>query len=211
MSLHIQSDVSLRRGQVRRRDFLRFIPAAAAAAGVLSWQDHLLASAPTLRKSGKACILLWMPGGPSQFETFDPKPGHANGGETKAIDTKVPGIRFAENLPELAKVADKLAVIRSMSTREGDHGRGSYLMHTAYLPIAGVQFPTAGSVAAHEIADASCELPAFVRIGGSLGNSGAGYLGTKYDAFPVVTAGRPPENSRPATDEARFRGRLGLM
>src|SRR5262245_23490898 len=101
-TLHFQSAVTIRRGHVRRRDFLKAIPAAAAAAGALSWQDLLAASAPALRKAGKACILLWMGGGPSQFETFDPKPGHANGGETKAIKTAVPGIEIAESLPKIA-------------------------------------------------------------------------------------------------------------
>src|SRR6266436_10178306 len=101
-TLHLQSIVTIRRGQVRRRDVLKVIPAAAAAAGTLSWQDVMAANAPALRKAGKACILLWMGGGPSQFETFDPKPGHANGGETKAISTAVSGIQIAESLPKCA-------------------------------------------------------------------------------------------------------------
>src|SRR2546423_15262374 len=99
MSLHIQSSVSVRRGCVRRRDFLKVIPAAAAAAGTLSWQDLMAANAPALRKAGKACILLWMGGGPSQFETFDPKPGHANGGGTKTVQTAVAGAEITEDLP----------------------------------------------------------------------------------------------------------------
>lgn len=201
----------LNRRGISRRQVLG-VATATSLAGAFDWSAPLRLQAAELKRRGMACILLWMPGGPSQFETFDPKPDHANGGETKAIDTNVSGIRFADNLPELAKVADKLAVIRSMSTREGDHGRGTHLMHTAYLPIAGVKFPTAGAVAAHEIGDPTCELPAFVRIGGGVnGGVTAGYLGTKYDAFSVTAAGRPPENSRPATDDARFRGRLGLM
>src|SRR5436853_6761804 len=99
-NLHIQTDFSIRRSGLRRRDFLKFIPAAAATAGALTWQDHLMASAPSLRKSGKACILLWMGGGPSQFETFDPKPGHANGGDTKTIPTTIAGVQISENLPQ---------------------------------------------------------------------------------------------------------------
>src|SRR5215467_13559198 len=106
MSLHIQSSVSIRRGQVRRRNFLKIIPGAAAVTGLLSWQDLLAANAPVLRKTGKACILLWMGGGPSQFETFDPKPGHSNGGETKTIKTIIPGVEIADSLPQLAKSMD---------------------------------------------------------------------------------------------------------
>src|SRR4029453_16346955 len=120
-TLHLQSDVSIRRGQVRRRDFMKAIPAAALAAGALSWQDAMIASAEDLRKQGKACILLWMQGGPSQFETFSPKPDHANGGETKAISTAVPGIEIAASLPNTAKVMNDLCLIRSMNSREGAH------------------------------------------------------------------------------------------
>ena len=125
-TLHLQSSVTIRRGHVRRRDFLKAIPAAAAAAGVLSWQDLLAANAPALRKAGKACILLWMAGGPSQFETFDPKPGHAHGGETKTIKTAVPGIEISVNLPkvaaamddpELAGFVERLACVSGAQTR----------------------------------------------------------------------------------------------
>ena len=211
-TIHIQSDVSIRRGLVRRRDFLRAIPAAAIAAGGLSWQDAMIASADDLRKSGKACILLYMQGGPSQFETFDPKPGHANGGETKAIATSVPGIEIADNLPETAKVMEHICLIRSMTSREGAHPRATYLMHTGYLPTATVKYPTLGSIVASELGDKSSELPSFVRIGGrGLGGDGAGLLGVDYDPLAVASASRPPENTTLATPEARYRRRLNLL
>src|SRR6478736_1315886 len=110
MSLHLQSNVTIsRRGLVRRRDFLRLVTAGAAAGGLVSWQDVMAESAPLLRKQGMACILLWMQGGPSQFDTFSPKPGHANGGETKAIGTSVSGIQISEHYPETAKVMQHAA------------------------------------------------------------------------------------------------------
>src|SRR5437868_8705866 len=146
MSLHIQSSVSIRRGHVRRRDFLKFIPGAAAAAGALSWQDLLAANAPSLRKSGKACILLWMGGGPSQFETFDPKPGHANGGDTKTIPTTIAGVQISENLPQIAKSTGDLCLIRSMTGKDGQHPRATFLMHTGYAPSPAVKYPTLGSI-----------------------------------------------------------------
>src|SRR5690348_3972508 len=108
---------------VGRRDFLRILSAAGAATGALGWTDVLSLRAEELRQQGTACILLWMQGGPSQFETFDPKPGHSNGGETKAISTKLPGVVFSENLPKLATVADRVAVVRSLTSREGEHQR----------------------------------------------------------------------------------------
>ena len=111
-----------------------------------------------------AMIVLWMGGGPSQLDTFDPKPGHANGGPTKAISTNVTGVEFSENLPNLAKVADQLAVIRSMTSREGAHPRATSLLHTGYLPTASVRYPTLGSIVAKEVPHPECELPSFVLL-----------------------------------------------
>src|SRR4051794_33986286 len=78
----------------------------------------------------KSCILLWMNGGPSHLDTFDPKPGTANGGPFKAINTRVKGIDICEHLPNLAEMTDKMAIIRGMTSREGNHQRAQYLMHT---------------------------------------------------------------------------------
>src|SRR5262245_66379407 len=94
LSHHVDVSVS-RHGVSTRRDFLRGISAAAVAAGALSWRDLVSVEAADLRKRGKSCILLWMQGGPSHFETFSPKPDHENGGETKAIPTAVSGIEIA--------------------------------------------------------------------------------------------------------------------
>src|SRR5215470_20082379 len=104
-----------RDGVIGRRDFLKGISTAAIAGGLagglLHWTDLVTAQASDLRRRGMACILLWMQGGPSQFETFSPKPGHPNGGETKAINTSVSGIQISENLPEVAKVMQHAAII----------------------------------------------------------------------------------------------------
>src|SRR5882672_2882176 len=97
-------DVAMRRSRVvGRRDFLKTISAASIAAGTLSFREMMSLEAAELRNRGKACILLWMQGGPSHFETFSPKPGHANGGETKAISTAVSGIEIGEHLPNVPK------------------------------------------------------------------------------------------------------------
>ena len=209
--VYLQSDVSIRRGRVLRRDFLKAIPAAALAAGGLSWQDAMIASAADLRRQGKACILLWMQGGPSQFETFSPLAGHANGGETKAIATATSGIEISENLPETAKLMDHLCLIRSMTSKEGSHPRASYLMHTGYLPTATVKYPTLGSIVAKEIGDAASELPSFVRIGNARFGDSAGLLGVDFDPFIVQRAGNPPENTALATTQPRYERRLNLL
>ena len=212
---HLQSAVRVTRcGAVRRRDFLKIISAAGLASGALSWHDAVTASADELRKQGKACILLWMQGGPSQFETFSPKPGHESGGETKAVATNVSGIEYSENLPELAKVADKLCLVRSMTSKEGSHPRATFLMHTGYLPTATVRFPTMGSIVASELADRASELPSFVRIGrGGFGggNDNAGLLGIDWDPLVIGQATRPPDNTTLSTSAERYGRRLNLL
>ncbi len=216
MTIHLQSDISIsRRGLVRRRDFLKVVTAGAAAGGFLSFQDVMAESAPLLRKEGMACILLWMQGGPSQFDTFSPKPGHANGGELKAIGTNVSGIEISENLPNTAKVMDKMAVVRSMNSKEGAHPRASFLMHTGYLPTASVKYPTLGSIVAHELGDREFDLPSFVRIGGrGPGQTdSAGLLGIDFDAFQMQQqdVGRLPQNTALTTSDPRYLRRLGLL
>lgn len=206
-------NVSLRRGHVvGRRDFLRQISAAAVAAGAGNWTDVISARAAELRSQGMACILLWMQGGPSQFETFSPEPDHPHGGQTKAISTSVLGIEIAENLPHCAEVMDQMAIIRSMTSKEGNHQRATYLLHHGYLPLGGVQFPTLGSNVSHQLGEAANQLPSYVRIGGRLPSSGGGgFLGIEYDPLVLPSAKRPPENTNLLTTEERFRRRLRLL
>ncbi len=205
-------NVALRRDTViGRRHFLRGISAASLAAGALNWTDVVSLRAEDLRRDGRACILLWMQGGPSQLETFDPKSG-PTGGETKAIDTKIAGVKFADNLPHLAGISDQLAVVRSMTTKEGNHQRATFLLHTSYVPTATVHHPTLGSVVSKEIRVDGCELPSFVRIGSRFANaSNGGLLGTEYDAFAVQSAGKIPDNIRPTVDTGRYQKRLALL
>jgi hypothetical protein len=213
MKLQHITDVATRQGRVvRRRDFLKQLSLGALAAGTLSWTETIAASAEQMRRRGMACILLWMQGGPSQFETFSPKPGHENGGGTKAISTKVAGVQFAENLPHCAKVMDELAVIRSLTSKEGNHLRATYLLHHGYLPMGGVNFPTLGSNVAHQIGDAANQLPNYVRIGGRLPSSGGGgFLGVDYDPLVLQSATRPPENTTLLTSADRYERRLKLL
>jgi hypothetical protein len=215
MTHHIrhQVDVSVsRHGEIRRRDFLRGIAAASVAAGTLSWREMVALQAGELQKRGKSVILLWMAGGPSQFETFSPKPGHENGGETKAIDTSVAGIQISDNFPHVAKMMHEAALIRSMTSKEGSHPRASYLMHTGYLPTANVKYPAFGSIVAQQNPRAELDLPAFVRIGaGGRDNSGGGLLGVEFDPFVMPAAGKLPTNAAPTTPVDRYARRLDLL
>ena len=212
--LHRQTEVTVsRHGVVGRREFLKGVSLAGAAAGTLSWNDWMTVHADQLRKQNMACILLWMQGGPSQLETFDPKPGHENGGETKTIKTAVSGIEISENLPQLAKSMNELCLLRSVNSREGNHPRATYLMHTGYLPTASVKHPSIGAVAAHELGNPQFDLPSFVRVGdgNNRGSAGGGFLGVSYDPFVVQDASRAPSNTTVPVPEARFRRRLELL
>ncbi|MCA9154525.1 MAG: DUF1501 domain-containing protein [Planctomycetales bacterium] len=211
-NFHRLTDVRVnRRGVIGRRDFLGTVSASAAVAGTLNWPALMTARADDLRQRGMACILLWMQGGPSQLETFDPKPGHANGGETKAIETSVPGIRISENLPNVARAMDDICLIRSMNGREGSHPRATHLMQTGYLPTASVKYPSIGAHAANQLADRSFDLPSYVRIGRGRGSYGGGLLGVEFDPFLMASATRVPDNTTVSHGDNRYRRRLGLL
>ena len=179
------------RAAVDRRGFLR-VGAASAAASVSGWLAPLAARAAGDPKRKRACILLWMNGGPSTIDLWDLKPGHANGGPYKEIGTNVPGLKIGEHLPQLAKFADRMAILRGMSTKEGDHSRGSYLMRTGNLPQGPIRYPTLGALVSKEIGDPRAELPNFVSIAPrrffDLDPNAAGFLGPNYAPLVVGEA-----------------------
>src|SRR4051812_6712066 len=196
-------------GVLSRRGFFKGVGLGAAGLSALSFTDLLAVHADELRRRQMACILLWMGGGPSQFETFDPKPDHANGGETKAIDTAVPGVRIAAGWEQTAKAMKDVALIRSMTNREGNHQRATYQLHTGYAPTGTVKHPAFGSVAASELGDPKFDLPHIVSIGGP--PVGAGLLGVAYEPFVVQSPERPPANATVPVAADRFQRRLGLL
>ncbi|RLS34947.1 MAG: DUF1501 domain-containing protein [Planctomycetota bacterium] len=139
------------------------------------------------------CILIWMDGGPTHFETFDPKPDAPAEirGEFSPISTSVAGIQFSEHMAELAKIAHKFAVIRSVCHNQGNHGAGNHYMMTGApprIPVgcgAFVSFhPSMGSVAWHE-RQAPHGLPGYFALAGMTRSGGPNYLGAKYAPFVV--------------------------
>ncbi|MEE2781013.1 MAG: DUF1501 domain-containing protein [Planctomycetota bacterium] len=194
-----------------RRDFLRSLSTLAAASGMLTWRERLALAAAGNRKR-RACILLWMAGGPSPYETFSPLEGHKNGGETKAISTSVPGIRIAEHFPHMAAQMHDVALIRSLTSKEGNHNRASFLLHTGYLPTPTVKYPALGAVVAAQRSQTKAALPAFVRIGsGGRLRVGGGLLGSEFDPFVHRNPENPPNNTQPSTGQARYQRRLELL
>jgi hypothetical protein len=195
---------------MKRRHFLQHAAMAASALPAAGFLSHVRANAATARANQKACILMWMGGGPPTIDLFDLKPGSKNGGEFSPIDTSVSGIQISEHLPKTATVFDDLSLIRSMSTREADHSRGRYYMHTAYVPNPTVTHPTFGSVVSHELASerTSLQIPAFVSIGG--GGGDAGFLGMAHAPFLVDASGRI-QNAPSEESKARLPGRLAML
>ena len=174
---------------VSRRDCLAGLGTFLAVGGSRSWLPLLAQEAAANPQRKRSCILLWMSGGPSQIDTFDLKPGHPNGGEFKDIDTAVPGIRISEHLPRMAEWTKRMAIVRSMSTREGDHGRATHLMRTGYIPQGPIAYPTLGSLLSKELGASTAELPNFVSIlpqrFASPAAFGPGFLGSKYAPMTV--------------------------
>jgi uncharacterized protein (DUF1501 family) len=128
-----------------------------------------------------------MEGGPSQLDTWDPKPGRETGGPFKAIKTSVSGIRISEHLPKLADRAQHLAIVRTLSCREGNHTRARHLMHTGYAPQGGAAHPALGSLVAES--RGTRDLPGYVAISGP--GESAGLLGANWSPFPVQDPAKP--------------------
>jgi hypothetical protein len=182
---------------ISRRTLLRASGLGLVGASLSGWLPALAAQQALDPKRKRHCILLWMNGGPSQLDTFDLKPDHANGGQFKPIATASPGLQFSQHLPKLAEHADRMAVVRSLSTKEGDHGRGTYLMRTGHVPGGPVEYPTLGALLSKELGDETSELPAFVSISPyqtfNPAAYGPGFLGPRY-APATVGASQPAQD-----------------
>src|SRR5580700_7645107 len=171
------------RNVLSRRDLFRLAAAGVAAYSSSGWLECLAAAANDPGRK-RSCILLWMNGGPSTIDLWDLKPGHANGGPYKEIATSVPGIKISEHLPKLAQRMEHLSILRSMSTKEADHGRATFQMRTGYLPGGPIHYPTLGALVSKELERPNAELPGFVSIATNRSLSpeafGSGFLGPQY-------------------------------
>jgi uncharacterized protein (DUF1501 family) len=164
--------------------------------------------APSLAAAAKSCIVLYLNGGPSQLDTFDPKPGTPNGGPFKAIATRAPAIRISQHLPHIAEQADKIAIVRGLASKEGNHQRAQYFLHTGYAPNPTVVHPALGAWVSKRLGDPNADLPSFVSLGGP--SAQAGILGVENGPFVVQRAGGAPDNVDLArgVSEARFERRM---
>jgi hypothetical protein len=214
------SDLSIR-NRLTRRELLRLSAAGVAASSASGWFGLLAGRASEVAGRGgkhKACVLLWMDGGPSHVETFDPKPeasSQVHGG-FKAVATSVAGIQITEKLPRFAKLMQHAALLRGMSTEEADHGRARVYMHTGYRPgQGGVDYPGLGSIVSAELGRPDFPLPNFVVTGAPLTKhefvTDPGYRGPQHQPLALADPTRGLENLKPAVAEDEFRDRVEVL
>ncbi len=175
-----------------RRQFLH--RAGLCGAAWLTPLAHLLARAAEgekRRKPAQSILVLWLQGGPSQLETFDPHPNTDIAAGTVAIPTAVKNVQFAAGLERTAEEMPSLALIRSMVSKEGDHERGVYTMKTGFRPDPTILHPSIGAVCCHELPEAGVDIPRHVSILPAQWPSRGGFLGDGYDAFKT---GDPAQN-----------------
>lgn len=180
---------------VHRRKFLQGV-AGAGALSLLSWGGlfSLPAFAEQAKKTARRCILLWLCGAPSQFETWDPKPGRPTGGPFRSIPTRLPGVHFGELMPRCASIADRLAIVRSMKTTQSEHLQGIDLLNRGAAPRPPFVRPTLGSVLAQQLGQLDNPIPNFVLLdpcpeGNEFkefkAGNWAGWLGAQYGPVRV--------------------------
>ncbi len=193
-----------------RRHFLQHLAESAVLVGpALTLGRSIQAQASELKKGRKAAILLWMSGGPSTIDLWDLKPGAATGGPFQPISTSG-DVQISEHLPLTAQQMHHLAIVRSMSTREADHGRGRYYMHTGFVPNPREDHPSYGAVVSHELVDQrpELEIPPFVTIGGD--SIGPGFLGMAWAPFRVDSNGQV-RNLQMSLDQRRLHDRMSAL
>ncbi len=186
---------------VSRRAFLGGAMAAGASAFADMTSLDALAStelASDLKKQQKRVILLWLAGGASQMETFDPKPGAATGGPFRSIQTDVPGVRISELMPKMAQRLKHTCIIRSLNTKNADHGSAAKIMMRGRKDEANIKYPDLGAVLAKEMGRADSKVPDYVTFytqteGRGMAPGEAGFLGSRYAPMELTT-GNVPEN-----------------
>jgi hypothetical protein len=205
---------SILRHRLSRREWLTVTAAGVGTVSASGWLPVLAANAAKEGVKHKSCILLYMLGGPSHIDTFDPKYGTETATEFRPIATSVPGLQISEHLPGIAKLLHHGAVIRSMSTAEADHDRGRYLMHTGYpRGSGGVPWPSMGALVSSELGQPGFLLPNFVvlNLKDRLDPTFTGYLAPEHKGLILPDLDRGIEDVKPFVKQGEFDDRLDLL
>ena len=161
----------------------------------------------------KSVIVLWMGGGPSQLETFDPKPGTNIAAGTRAITTAAKGVQLAAGLEQLADQIEHVSLVRSLWSQEGDHERGTYTLKTGYRPDPTVTHPSLGAIICHaittgELPAVPTDIPRHVSIVAGQWPARGGFLGAEYDAFKMYDPADKVPDVTPHVSPERFEKRV---
>ncbi len=194
---------------IDRRTLLQLAGAGSAAwlarvAGLLAAEEPLQLH----REPARAVILLWLAGGPSQLETFDPHPDKPIAAGTKAIETSVADIQLAAGLPRLASEMESVSLIRSLVSKEGDHERGTYLVKSGYRPNPTLVHPSIGAICASQLPTEGTEIPRHVSILAGQWPGQGGFLGPQFDAFQMGDPQGPVPDVAPHVSPERLQRRL---
>jgi len=206
-----------------RRDYLKLAAAGVLGGSMSGWLEVMANDTAKNPQRKKSCILLWMTGGPSQMDTFDLKPGHDNGGPFKEIQTSAPGLKISEHLPKIAKFGDKMAMIRGMSTKEGEHTRATFIMRNGYVPTGPIQYPSIGSLVSKEIGTDESPLPNYIAIApyrqfnpnayapGFLGPAYAPLIVADNGVVQIRTPTRPGQPEQPQPQAQNYADQLKVQ
>jgi hypothetical protein len=180
-----------------RRSFLQ--GATTGALSVMGFAGLTQARASeTLAKAQKQVVVFWLSGGVSQLETWDPKPGTDTGGPFQTIETSVPGVHICELLPYTAKQMHHLALVRGINTKEGDHGKGAYIMQHGYKQTPGFEYPHLGSAFSSLLTPQGSPLPGYIHVNGGANAKDASFLGPRHGPVGLVNGKIPDNLDRPA-------------
>ena len=185
-----------------RRDFMKSVArrtlgvsfaGSVATPGLFGEAD---AAGKTPPGKAKHIIYLFMDGAMTHLDTFDPKVGVEEAGETKPIQTRIPGMQFGDRFPKLAYLSGAIACVRSLSTETGAHDKGKYLMRTSYKQLNSIQHPAMGAWMVSEVGRLNLELPGNYVIGGSNRHPGAGFLEPSLTPVPIAKASSGLQNTK---------------
>jgi hypothetical protein len=180
-----------------RRHFLKHMAGLSAMAlPGMQFIQNIRAAQTKLQKDNKSVVIFWMGGGPPTIDLWDLKYGEATAFDDEPIETSADGVKISPYMPKIAEQFKNLVAVRSLSTSEGDHARGTTLMHTGRTPNPVVTYPSLGSMTAYQMRDKTKDLPlpSFIAVG----NGGSpGFLGMNYAAFNLQQPGSPPQNIKP--------------
>src|SRR5690606_22029783 len=158
-------------------------------------------------KPAQSIIVLWMQGGPSQLETFDPHPNSGVSFGAQAIDTAAPGIQLGAGFEQLAEQMPQIALVRSIVSKEGDHERATYNLKTGWRPDPTLVHPSLGAILTHQTTD-NVEIPRHISILPGAWPARGGYLGDQFDAFKIGDPQGPVPDVKSRVSSDRFQQRI---